>query len=61
LIQDLNAREKLGRLAWMVANNHLDIKLAVPRNAQGKFEARLGLQHAKEGDMTDQSGNRRKT
>ena len=57
LIQDLNARENLGRLAWMVATSHLDIKLAVPKNAQGKFEPGLGLYHAKAGVVTDRSGN----
>lgn len=58
LIHDLDAREKLGRLAWMVANSYLDIKLAVPKNAEGNFEPGLGLYHAKSGILKDQSGNR---
>lgn len=57
LLHDANAREKLGRLAWMVANRHLDIKVAVPRNEQGDFEPGLGLYHAKAGILTDPLGN----
>jgi SNF2 family DNA or RNA helicase len=58
LIEDLDAREKLGRLAWMIANNRMDIKVAVPRSALGNFEPGLGLYHAKAGVLTDRAGNR---
>ncbi len=51
-------RERLGWLAWMVANSYLDIKLAVPTDANGQFHPGLGLYHAKSGILTDAAGNR---
>jgi hypothetical protein len=27
------ARDSLGRLAWMIAHGHLDVKVAIPRRA----------------------------
>jgi len=51
-------REKIGWLSWMVANGYLDIKLAVPKDANGKFHPGLGLYHAKSGILTDESGER---
>jgi SNF2 family DNA or RNA helicase len=51
-------REKLGWLSWMIANNCLDIKIAVPKDADGNFHPGLGLYHAKSGILTDLSGDR---
>lgn len=55
---DTWSRERLGWLAWMIAHNHLDVKLAVPKDAEGRFRAGLGLYHAKAGILMDEAGDR---
>ncbi len=57
-IDDERARERLGWLAWMIANGHLDIRLAVPKNDKGEFQKGLGLYHAKSGLLRDSVGDR---
>jgi SNF2 family DNA or RNA helicase len=56
--EDTWSRERLGWVAWMVAHRHLDVKLAIPKDAEGKFRAGLGLYHAKAGLLTDGGGDR---
>lgn len=50
-------RERLGWLAWMIAENLLDLKVAVPKDEQGRFRAGLGLYHAKIGILEDAAGD----
>jgi len=52
------ARERIGWLAWAVAHGHLDVKLAVPLDGDGKMRPGLGLYHAKMGILTDEAGDR---
>ena len=49
-------RKQLGWLSWMVAHSFLDIKLAIPKDAEGKYRAGLGLYHAKAGLLVDAAG-----
>jgi hypothetical protein len=53
---------KLGRglemLAWMVAQGHLDVKVAVPVDPDGRPAHAPGLYHEKVGILTDAEGNR---
>ena len=46
------------RLAWMVANELLDIKVAVPTNAEGEPIVLRGIYHESEGIITDRASNR---
>ncbi|OQB39291.1 MAG: RNA polymerase-associated protein RapA [Candidatus Hydrogenedentes bacterium ADurb.Bin179] len=61
-LQDMFAteweRKQLGWLSWMVAHNYLDIKLAIPKDADGKYRAGLGLYHAKAGLLLDAAGDK---
>jgi superfamily II DNA or RNA helicase len=54
--------EKAGRglemLAWMVAQGHLDVKVAVPVDPDGLPAHAPGLYHEKVGILTDAEGNR---
>ncbi len=56
--ESLNAREILGRLAWMIAHGHLDVKVAIPLDDRGKMRAGLGLYHEKVGIVSDSGGDR---
>ncbi len=58
MFDDAFAVEKLGWLSWMVAHSHLDIKLAIPKDAEGHYRAGLGLYHAKAGLLVDAAGDR---
>ena len=58
IANDLWARERIGWVAWAVAHGHLDVKLAVPLDKDGKMRAGLGLYHAKMGVLTDEAGDR---
>jgi len=53
--------EKAGRglemLAWMVAQGHLDVKVAVPVDPDGRPAHVPGLYHEKVGILTDAEGN----
>jgi SNF2 family DNA or RNA helicase len=51
-------RDGLEALAWMVAMEFLDIKVAVPTNAQGEPVILRGIYHEKVGVITDREGNR---
>ncbi|HOZ48678.1 MAG TPA: SNF2-related protein [Candidatus Hydrogenedentes bacterium] len=51
-------RKQLGWLSWMVAHSYLDIKVAIPRDAEGKYRAGLGLYHAKAGLLVDDVGDK---
>ncbi len=55
---DPAARRGLEALAWMVAQEFLDVKIAVPTNAQGKPVSVGGIYHEKVGIVTDREGNR---
>ncbi len=55
--EDAWARERIGRLAWMVAHGFLDVKLAIPLDEHGRMRAGLGLYHAKMGIVTDGAGD----
>lgn len=54
-----NAKEALGGLAWLIANDLLDVKVAVPVDPEtGKPVAAPGIYHEKVGVITDVEGNR---
>jgi ERCC4-related helicase len=55
---DEKARSGLARLAWMVAQGHLDVKVAVPVDPGGKPVHAPGLYHEKVGVITDAGGKR---
>ena len=58
MFEDAFALERLGWLSWMVAHNYLDIKVAIPKDADGKYRAGLGLYHAKAGLLVDAAGDK---
>ncbi len=51
-------KERLGWLSWMVAHGHLDIKVAIPKDADGKYRAGSGLYHVKAGLLVDSAGEK---
>jgi len=51
-------RKRLGYLSWMVAHGYFDVKVAVPKDADGKFRAGRGLYHAKAGLLVDAAGDK---
>ena len=55
---DPRDRYGLEALAWMVAKGCLDIKVAIPTNAQGEPIVLRGIYHEKVGILTDREGNR---
>ena len=55
---DPRDRYGLEALAWMVAKQCLDIKVAIPTNAQGEPIVVRGIYHEKVGILTDREGNR---
>jgi ERCC4-related helicase len=54
---DDQARKGLELLAWMIAQDRLDLKVAVPVGPAGKPVKGLGLYHEKVGIITDGVGN----
>ncbi|MGQ9918691.1 MAG: DEAD/DEAH box helicase [Bryobacteraceae bacterium] len=54
---DEHARQGLELLAWMVANGYLDVKVAVPVDAEGRPARVPGIYHAKFGIIVDAEGN----
>ncbi|HOQ47750.1 MAG TPA: SNF2-related protein [Bryobacteraceae bacterium] len=54
---DEHARQGLELLAWMVANGYLDVKVAVPVDAEGRPARVPGIYHAKFGIIADAEGN----
>lgn len=55
---DQAAHDALELLAWMIANGILDVKVAIPCDAQRKPIGAEGIFHEKAGVMTDATGNR---
>jgi hypothetical protein len=55
---DEAAGRALEMLAWMVAQGHLDVKVAVPVDPDGRPAHAPGLYHEKVGILTDTEGNR---
>ena len=55
---DQKAWRGLEMLAWMVAQGHLDVKVAVPVDPRGRPAHAPGLYHEKVGILTDAEGNR---
>ena len=55
---DEKASRGLEMLAWMVAQGHLDVKVAVPVDPDGRPAHAPGLYHEKVGILTDVEGNR---
>ena len=55
---DEKASRGLEMLAWMVAQGHLDVKVAVPVDPGGRPAHAPGLYHEKVGILTDIEGNR---
>lgn len=51
-------RQGLESLAWMVANQTLDIKVAVPTDGKGEPVSVRGIYHEKVGVITDPEGNK---
>ena len=56
--ESAEARRNIGYLAWMIAHDYLDVKLAVPLDEHGQMRAGLGLYHAKAGVITDDGGDK---
>ncbi len=55
---DEAAGRGLEMVAWMVAQGHLDVKVAVPVDPDGRPAHAPGLYHEKVGILTDAEGNR---
>ena len=55
---DSDATEALELLAWMVAHGHLEVKVAVPCDAQGNPVPESGLFHEKSGIIEDRTGEK---
>ena len=55
---DAGAADALELLAWMVARGHLDVKVAVPCNPEGKPVHDSAIFHEKTGIVEDRAGNR---
>src|SRR4051794_32077333 len=55
---DADARNGLALLAWLVAENRLDVKVAVPVDHEGRLVPGQGLYHEKVGIITDRQGKR---
>ena len=55
---DDRARSGLAMLAWMVAQGHLDVRVAVPVNPSGRPVHAPGIYHEKVGVITDVDANR---
>ncbi len=55
---DPAAIDALALLAWMIAKGHLDVKVAVPCDAERRPVAGPGLFHEKAGIIEDAEGNR---
>ncbi len=53
-----SARTGLEMLAWMVAQGHLDVKVAVPIDDRGRPTRTTGIYHEKVGILTDEAGDR---
>lgn len=56
--ESAQARKNIGYLAWMIAHDVLDVKLAVPLDEHGQMRAGLGLYHAKAGIIIDDAGDK---
>ena len=55
---DAGAADALELLAWMVARGHLDVKIAVPCDPEGKPVHDSAIFHEKTGIVEDRAGNR---
>ena len=55
---DRGAADALELLAWMVARGHLDVKVAVPCDAERRPIPEDGIFHEKAGIVTDRAGDR---
>ncbi len=55
---DMQARNGLATLAWLVAQGRMDVKVAVPIHPDGQPVPMHGLYHEKVGIITDSAGNR---
>ena len=55
---DSEAADALELLAWMVARGHLDVKVAVPCDADRRPAAEAAIFHEKSGVVEDRAGNR---
>lgn len=56
--EDGGEADALELLAWMVANDHLDVKVAVPTDEHGRPATELALFHEKTGIIEDTDGDR---
>lgn len=54
---DLSARNGLEALAWMIAHQYLNIKVALPTDPEGNPVSGLGLFHEKSGVILDRRGD----
>lgn len=52
------AKNGLEALAWMIAHDQLDVKVAIPMGADGKPITSFGIYHEKVGVISDSEGNR---
>src|SRR5438552_858700 len=51
------AKNGLEALAWMIAHDRLDVKVAVPMDPNGKPITAIGIYHEKVGIIEDSEGN----
>ncbi len=56
--ESAEARKNIGYLAWMIAHEFLDVKIAIPLDDDGQMRAGLGLYHAKAGVIVDDAGDK---
>ena len=54
-VRDRLVRDRLAGLAWLIANDRMDVKLALPRDENGQLPR--GIYHEKIGVFTDDDGN----
>src|SRR5205809_3857984 len=54
-VEDEIIRDRLGVLAWLVAEGRLEVRIAVPLDASG--QVKLGIYHEKLGLFSDADGN----
>jgi len=58
LVPSPEARNGLEALAWMIAHDQLDVKVAIPVGPAGKPITSIGIYHEKVGIIADPEGNR---
>ena len=60
-IEDGFVKDHVEALGWMLANNLLDIKIAIPTNDQGIFHSKIGILKDEDGNLISFSGSDNET